>query len=157
MKKERLNHELIKLKNESLGIVRKNDEYGSEKPLHNLSKMNENFEYVGQKNDDGTKQGFGLQKWKDGALYKGYFNQNKANGYGVFRHHDGDLFKGEFQKDRACGYGIYVHANGALYQGSWMDDCQNGIGEESWNDESHYKGEYYRGKKQGIGKELKNI
>lgn len=149
-KKERINHELITIKNQSLGIE-KNKEYGHEKPLYNFSKMNDNFEYIGNK-ENGLKQGFGIQKWKDGALYKGYFNKNKANGYGVFKHYDGDLFKGEFNMDRASGYGIYLHANGALYQGNWLDDCQNGTGEESWNDESHYLGDYYQGKKQGIGK-----
>ena len=65
---------MIKIKNESLGITRKKEEFGSEKPLQNFSKMNENFEYNGNK-VDGMKQGFGLQKWKDGALYKGYFSQ----------------------------------------------------------------------------------
>lgn len=117
---------------------------------NNFNNGNNNFEYVGGR-VNGMKQGFGIQTWKDGAVYKGNFMENKANGLGFFKHSDGDDYRGEFINDRACGYGVYKHSNGATYEGFWLDDCQNGIGEEFWNDDSHYRGNYFRGKKQGIG------
>lgn len=109
-----------------------------------------NFTYNGEY-ENGNKQGFGIQTWKDGAVYRGYFYENKANFLGIFEHSDGDVYKGEFKEDRACGYGLYQHANGASYEGYWIDDTQHGIGIEIWTDKSEYRGEYFRGKKCGIG------
>ncbi len=124
-----------------------------EKMKNNFNNGNQNFEYVGHRLN-GMKEGFGIQKWKDGAVYKGHFHENRANGIGHFKHSDGDDYKGEFINDRACGYGIYRHSNGATYEGYWLDDCQNGIGEEFWMDDSQYRGNYVKGKKQGIGIKL---
>lgn len=111
---------------------------------------NQNFEYKGGRLN-GEKDGFGVQKWKDGAVYLGLFKSNRANGLGIFKHSDGDEYKGEFINDRACGYGLYRHSNGATYEGYWLDDCQNGIGQEKWSDNSEYEGYYVKGKKQGLG------
>ena len=109
-----------------------------------------NYTYNGEY-ENGNKQGFGIQTWKDGAIYRGYFYENKANFIGLFEHSDGDIYQGEFKDDRACGHGFYQHANGASYEGLWIDDTQHGIGIEIWTDKSEYKGEYFRGKKSGIG------
>ena len=97
------------------------------------------------------KQGFGIQTWKDGAIYKGYFFEGKANYLGIFLHSDGDVYRGEFKDDRACGFGSYKHANGANYEGNWVEDNQSGIGVELWTDKSDYQGEYLKGKKHGYG------
>ena len=66
-----------------------------------------NFTYNGEY-ENGYKQGFGIQTWKDGAVYKGYFYENKANFLGIFEHSDADVYRGEFKEDRACGYGLYL-------------------------------------------------
>lgn len=44
------------------------------------------------------KQGFGVQIWKDGAKFAGYFLNNKANGLGRFNHIDGDDYAGKNTK-----------------------------------------------------------
>ena len=121
---------------------------GSILPLGSMS--NSNFEYVGGKKN-GEKEGFGVQKWKDGAIYSGKFSNNRANGLGIFKHSDGDEYKGEFVNDRASGYGLYKHSNGATYEGMWTEDSQHGFGEEKWRDGSEYVGYYVKGKKQGLG------
>ena len=41
-----------------------------------------------------VKQGFGVQIWKDGAKFTGFFINNKANGMGRFKHIDGDDYAG---------------------------------------------------------------
>lgn len=126
-------------------------DFNSGKELKKASFLNnKNFEYKG-KRVSGEKFGFGIQTWKDGAVYKGIFQNNRANGLGLFIHADGDKYKGEFISDRASGYGIYTHLNGASYEGYWHDDCQNGIGIEKWNDGSEYQGNYIKGKKNGYG------
>ena len=40
------------------------------------------------------KDGFGIQIWNDGAVYKGMFKENKANGIGSFQHSDRDHYYG---------------------------------------------------------------
>lgn len=52
--------------------------------------MNKNYK------ETNIKQGFGTQKWNDGAEFKGYFFNNKANGFGRFKHIDGDDYAGNF-------------------------------------------------------------
>lgn len=46
------------------------------------------------------KHGFGVQIWKDGAKFAGYFLNNKANGLGRFKHIDGDDYAGKINFDR---------------------------------------------------------
>ena len=36
------------------------------------------FSFIGNKNKYGKKEGFGIQKWKDGSTYKGSFAEGKA-------------------------------------------------------------------------------
>lgn len=40
------------------------------------------------------RDGFGVQKWPDGAKYEGQWKENKACGYGKFFHVDGDIYEG---------------------------------------------------------------
>lgn len=54
--------------------------------------LNQNY------NKSNIKQGFGIQIWKDGAKFTGYFVNNKANGMGRFKHIDGDDYAGIFIK-----------------------------------------------------------
>ena len=80
-----------------------------------------------------SKNGFGIQYWRDGAVYVGQWKGHKADGLGSFKHSDGDQYLGSFVNDRACGFGLYKHANGASYQGYWKDDFQSGYGFEYWS------------------------
>ena len=72
------------------------------------------------------RQGFGIQRWSDGAVYLGEWVDNKAEGKGVFWHAEGDVYVGEFKGDQANGFGIYTHINGSRYEGQWIDDVQEG-------------------------------
>ena len=108
-------------------------------------------EYIGVRDSRGYKQGFGIQKMKDGSVFRGIFTNDKVNGWGIYEHKDGDIYKGEYENDRTSGYGEYSHGNGAVYYGYWIDDMQFGIGYELWSDSSKYSGEYNNGKKDGIG------
>ena len=66
--------------------------------------------FIGNKNNKiGKKEGFGIQKWKDGSIYKGNFINGEADGWGIFYYSDGDIFKGQFAKDIICGYGERYH------------------------------------------------
>ena len=128
-------------------------QYINEYNIRNVE--SEGIKYLGYLNSLGKKQGFGIQKMKDGSRFYGIFTNDKANGWGIYEHKDGDIYKGEYQNDKTYGYGEYSHKNGAIYYGYWINDIQFGIGYERWNDSSQYSGEYSgeynNGKKDGIG------
>jgi hypothetical protein len=46
------------------------------------------------------RDGYGVQRWSDGARYEGEWKNNKAHGKGKFFHVDGDIFEGEWQLDK---------------------------------------------------------
>ena len=73
--------------------------------------------YKGQWNEKGERHGKGVQIWKDGAKYEGYWKHDKANMHGRLIHADGDVYQGEWKDDKAHGYGEYTHYDGAKYLG----------------------------------------
>ena len=109
------------------------------------------IEYLGKSNSNNIKQGFCIQKKKDGTKFKGIFIDDRVTGWGIYEHKNGDIYRGEYANDRIYGYGEYSHKNGGVYYGYWIDDIQFGIGYEIWEDSSQYSGEYFNGKKDGIG------
>ena len=107
--------------------------------------------YEGRKSEFNEKEGWGIKKWKDGALYVGMWANNQANGNGYFFHADGDIYAGDWSEDKASGKGTYLHVDGAMYVGEWKMDQQTGYGKETWADGSSYSGNYLDGKKSGNG------
>lgn len=57
--------------------------------FQNFTILNKNY-YENKK-----KEGFGIQIWKDGAKFVGYFIDNKAYGNGRFSHIEGDDYSGK--------------------------------------------------------------
>ena len=55
----------------------------------------QNYDYYGETDNKGQKEGFGIQNWKDESKFKGNFIKNKAKGWGIFRYSKGDIYKGE--------------------------------------------------------------
>lgn len=78
--------------------------------------------YQGQWTKDGLRHGRGLQIWKDGSKYEGYWSNDMANGKGRLIHCDGDVYEGEWFNDKAHGKGTYIHMDGAKYTGEWLED-----------------------------------
>jgi hypothetical protein len=66
--------------------------------------------YFGNRLANKTKDGFGIQKWLDGTIFKGYFKNNKANGIGFFKDNEDNNYSGYFSDDILCGFGIYSHS-----------------------------------------------
>ena len=78
--------------------------------------------YQGQWTKEGLRHGKGVQVWKDGSKYEGYWKNDMANGRGRLIHSDGDVYEGEWLNDKAHGRGTYVHMDGAQYTGEWRED-----------------------------------
>ena len=94
---------------------------------------------------------FGIIKWSNNSIFKGYFKNNIPNGWGIYYHHTNGTFQGQYSNDQPNGFGIYIHVSDSTYEGYWKNERQDGIGIEKWIDDSNYKGEFSLGKKYGIG------
>ena len=116
--------------------IRKNNE-----KIYNLSSDNKvlpkNNNYIGGKNFQGKKQGFGIQINPSGDKFKAIFTNDQVSGWGIFEHKDGDIFRGEYKDDETNGYGEYSSKN-AIYYGYWNHVMLVGVGYEIWNDSSSY-------------------
>ena len=77
-----------------------------------IENLNNGLVYIGSYNSRGFKQGFGIQKWPDGSIFRGIYADDKVTGFGIYEHSDGDVYKGQFIDDLANGYGEYSHSNG---------------------------------------------
>ena len=108
--------------------------------------------YVGEWNEQGIRDGQGVQLWPDGSKYTGLWRSDMANGYGRLIHADGDVYEGNWVDDKADGQGTYTHVDGAKYIGQWKEDKQHGQGDETWPDGAKYSGAYHQGKKHAFGK-----
>lgn len=109
--------------------------------------------YIGEWSEtDSKKFGKGIQIWKDGSIYEGFWLKDKAYGKGRLIHANGDVYEGEWLEHKSHGRGIYYHKDGAKYEGEWKEDQQHGQGIEIWPDGAKYEGQYERGMKNGRGK-----
>ena len=114
---------------------------------------NTNSIYYGEWDSSNKKRhGRGIQIWKDGSKYSGYWINDKANKKGKIVYNDGNIYEGEWLDDKHNGKGILTNIDGTVYEGGWKDDKQHGLGKEVWPDGAWYEGEYFEGKKQGKGK-----
>ena len=95
---------------------------------------------------------FGIIKWSNNSVFKGYFKNNIPNGWGIYYHHTNGTFQGQYFNDQPNGYGIYTHVTDSFYEGYWKNERQDGYGIEKWGDGSVYSGEFKYGKKNGMGK-----
>jgi len=108
--------------------------------------------YYGEWEKSGNRRhGRGIQVWKDGSRYEGYWIEDKGNNKGKLVNPNGSIYEGEWLDDKPHGYGVYTHFDGTKYEGYWKEDKQDGKGKESWPDGSSYEGDYKQGKKSGKG------
>jgi hypothetical protein len=68
------------------------------------------------------RQGWGVQKWTDGAIYEGFWKGDAANGKGRFIDSCGDVYEVAWVNGRSHGHGRYTHYNGSTFDGEWVRD-----------------------------------
>lgn len=107
---------------------------------------NSTIEYV-----RGMKEGAGIEKWDDGTIFKGRYQNDVREGEGEMTWSDGNSFKGEFRKGCIDGKGKYVWSDGKTYEGDWKQDKMHGQGTFSWPDGRKYVGSYIEDQKEGHG------
>lgn len=76
----------------------------------------------------GLRNGDGTYMYNSGAIYNGEWNEDMKHGYGEFTYPDGSKYVGDWQYNMKEGFGIYVYANGDVFEGSWKSDVRHGFG-----------------------------
>ena len=119
-------------------IVKKKKKLKAAK-AHKNQEMNNNkfsdnaiFKCICKRDEYEEREGFGICYWKNGNVFKGYYEEDKINGYGFLKVKGGDSYLGQFKDNKLNGFGIYTYHNGTIYTGIWKDECQTGIGIEIW-------------------------
>ena len=97
--------------------------------------------------------------WRDGASYKGRWEDGKIGGFGTYKWADGREFTGEWVNCKIGGFGVYTWADGRRYEGFFARDKRQGFGiyimpDQSSGEETKnntYSGSWFAGKQHGYG------
>ncbi|EAS01380.1 MORN motif protein (macronuclear) [Tetrahymena thermophila SB210] len=139
---EQVNYDLQELENNKSQLYYINDE---------------NSDGIYQLDDDKVKQGRGIQFFKSGGLYEGYFKNNQKHGKGKLITFEGDVYIGEFQKNMKRGRGVLTYSNKDIYDGEFYQDTCHGIGKMSYaKDQVVYIGGWNKNQRHGKGQIFKD-
>ena len=110
------------------------------------------YNYYGNHNIKGKKEGFGLIKWEDGSILKANFTDSKINGIASFYDSTSNsMFSGYYIDNCPKGFGIYKKDNVKIIGDSWFKNNVKKLGIEVWFDDNYYQGELNKSIKNGIG------
>jgi len=75
---------------------------------------------VGKCKSGNCENGKGKMVYKE-YTYEGDFKNGLKDGYGVCRYKDGAIYDGDWKNDLKDGYGIYVQSNKRRFDGDWSE------------------------------------
>jgi len=106
--------------------------------------------YEGEWNQDGQRDGFGIQIWVDGERYEGQWSNDMMNDTnGVMTWPDGGgKYVGSYVDNVQSGFGVFEDEE-SKYTGEWKDDMQHGKGEMVRASGKVYNGEFFEGQRHG--------
>jgi hypothetical protein len=110
------------------------------------------WEYEGEVDAKGRKDGLGKCTWDNGDSYYGLWKVDEKHGKGIYKWPGGKIYDGEWMNDRAEGFGRMTYPDGAVYEGSWEAGFRCGRGVATWPSGMIYEGEWREGKRNGQGK-----
>ena len=103
-----------------------------------------NYNYFGYFSR-GKKWGKGkLEDFLKNSEYEGEFNNNMKNGYGVEKYRDGSIYRGEFKDDMKHGKGLLLLQGDENfgYEGEFKNDKIAGKGKFKFNERKEYIGDW---------------
>lgn len=89
-----------------------------------------NIDYDNRRGGTNIREGRGLLVKKDGAIYEGWFRNNKFHGKGRVISALGDMYDGELKDGKEYGVGTFIWADGSKYVGMMKDGLRNGHGKK---------------------------
>ena len=97
--------------------------------------IKEDYIYYGEWSAaENTRHGRGIQLWKDGTRYEGYWKNDKQDVKGFQSWPDGRTYEGDYKEGKKNGIGIFKYSNGDIYEGDWKDDKKEGSGTLTFSD-----------------------
>ena len=93
--------------------------------------------------------------YKMGIIFEGYWKDDKKNGLGIEKNYDRALYEGEFKNGKKNGLGIYYWKDNSVYFGEWLDNTCHGYGVFKNGDKSKYQGQFCFNKREGYGELIK--
>mmetsp|Transcript_31969 Transcript_31969/g.28333 ORF Transcript_31969/g.28333 Transcript_31969/m.28333 type:complete len:409 (+) Transcript_31969:6-1232(+) len=118
------------------------------------SKWVSSSRYIGDWREN-TKEGFGIQIYKNKDKYEGLWANNKRHGQGTYWRNEGGKLKreytGDWFEDRKHGRGTFFYKNGDRYDGFWVNGKPQGEGRIIYENQDIYEGQWHEGKKSGYG------
>ena len=91
--------------------------------------------------------GYGEAEYKNGDVYKGYWNRGQRSGQGILLYENGSEWTGEFKDDKFWNGTGYKRFNDSVYEGEWKNGKENGQGKLIWDDGGEWIGEFEDGKR----------
>jgi hypothetical protein len=82
--------------------------------------------YVGERDENGFREGFGTMTFSNGAIYMGQWWQGLRHGYGKYTLSTGASYAGQWAHDLKHGLGRYRLNKNNVLRGVWIHDRING-------------------------------
>jgi hypothetical protein len=98
---------------------------------------------------NGKRDGKGVMKYPDGAVYDGEWKDGQQHGEGKYTWSNGHIYVGEFRNGNLNGRGVYTYTDGAVYDGEWKDGRMHGKGKHTWSNGDMYVGEWENDRRNG--------
>jgi len=99
------------------------------------------------------KDGYGIEKYNDGSIYKGNYAQDLKEGFGELllkKEKNISEYKGEFKNGKIWGKGKFKFDEKKIYDGEWINNEISGFGILTENNIKHI-GYFSHDKKEGYG------
>eukprot|EP00931_Biecheleriopsis_adriatica_P056815 TRINITY_DN33695_c0_g1_i1.p1 TRINITY_DN33695_c0_g1~~TRINITY_DN33695_c0_g1_i1.p1 ORF type:complete len:358 (-),score=68.79 TRINITY_DN33695_c0_g1_i1:227-1225(-) len=103
-------------------------------------------QYVGLRDQDGVRDGWGVMHRRDGTTYAGQWISGRREGAGTLVF-DGGIFEGQWARGEANGQGQVKFSNGDSFEGQYVGNRKHGHGRYTWADGAEEEGEYFDGRK----------
>ena len=96
--------------------------------------------------------GRGVQKFSNGDVYAGDYENGKKHGRGAFTYSNGNVYDGDYIADKRNGRGAFTFATGEVYEGAWVDNMKHGRGVMTYcHQGAAYDGDWIENKRHGRG------
>lgn len=92
------------------------------------------------------RHGEGSYFWKSGGIYTGKWVDGEKEGYGVEKFPNGASYTGEFKNNLRNGSGVYIYPDGGKHEGQWKNNKKEGQGVSTLANGNRIAGEFKDGK-----------
>lgn len=132
----------VTLKGENIYKISKNCKLIQEKKAQCIY---DEDKYVGELRSF-QRHGEGTYFWKSGDVYTGKWVGGKKEGFGIEKFTNGARYTGEFKNSLRNGSGVYIYPDGGKYEGQWKNGKKEGKGISTLANGNRIEGEFKDGK-----------